>query len=69
MAYAMAGVPTLLPAETFAVTMNYGTFQGANGLALNAAFRVGQYAQFTGGVGYGVDGNILGGRVGMRFGF
>ncbi|MFT2568465.1 hypothetical protein ACMWP8_28805, partial [Escherichia coli] len=40
MAFAMAGVPTLLPHEKVAVTMNYGTFERANGLAFNAAVRV-----------------------------
>lgn len=66
MAFAMAGVPTLLPSERFAVTMNYGTFEGANGLALNAAFRLSDNIQFNGGIGYGPDQNIAGGRVGLR---
>jgi hypothetical protein len=69
MAFAMAGVPTLLPSETFAATMNWGTFQGANGLALNAAVRVGPNVQVNGGVGYGPDERIAGGRVGLRVGW
>ena len=68
MAFAMAGVPTLLPEEKVAATVNYGTFSGANGVAVNAAVRLTKNAQFTGGVGYG-DGGIVGGRVGLRIGF
>jgi hypothetical protein len=66
MAFAMAGVPTLLPSERFAVTMNYGTFEGTSGLALNAALRLNNTLQVTGGIGYGVDEQIAGGRVGLR---
>ena len=70
MAFAMAGVPTLLPTEKFAATMNWGTFQGGNGLAINGAFRVTNNMQLAGGVAYGLDGNnIAGGRVGLRFGW
>ena len=53
MAFAMAGVPTLLPSEKIAMAMNWGTFQGSNGLALNAAVRVSNNVQFNAGVGYG----------------
>jgi hypothetical protein len=66
MAFAMAGVPTLLPGEKVAMTINYGTFEGASGLALNAAFRLTSNMQLTGGIGYGPDENIAGGRVGLR---
>jgi hypothetical protein len=69
MAFAMAGVPTLLPAEKFAATMNWGTFQGGNGVAINGAFRVSNNMQLAGGVAYGVEGNIAGGRVGLRVGW
>jgi hypothetical protein len=69
MAFAMAGVPTLLPHEKLAVTMNYGTFEGTNGLALNAAVRLTESMQFTGGIGYGANEHIAGGRVGLRIGW
>jgi hypothetical protein len=69
MAYAMAGVPTLLPNEKFAATMNYGTFLGGNGLAINGAFRVSSNMQLSGGVAYGLEGNVAGGRVGLRVGW
>jgi hypothetical protein len=68
MAYATAGVPTLLPSEKFAATMNYGTFLGGNGLAINGAFRVSS-KQLSGGVAYGLEGNAAGGRVGLRVGW
>jgi len=69
MAFAMAGVPTLMPHERFAVTMNWGNFQSANGLALNAAVRLDERVQFNAGVGYGANQNIVGGRAGLRFGW
>ena len=47
MAFAMADVPTLMPGETLAMTMNYGTFEGTSGLALNAAFRLSDALQVT----------------------
>ena len=69
MAFAMAGVPTLLPTEKFAATMNLGTFLGGNGLAVNAAFRLTNNMQLAGGVAYGLEGNVAGGRVGLRVGW
>lgn len=69
MAFAMAGVPTVLPHEKIAMTMNYGNFQGTNGLALNAAVRLGEYVQLNGGIGYGINENIAGGRIGVRVGW
>jgi hypothetical protein len=69
MAFAMAGVPTLLPNESFAVTMNWGNFQSVNGLALNAAVRLSTNVQLNGGVGYGPNESLVGGRVGVRVGW
>jgi hypothetical protein len=69
MAFAMAGVPTLMPHEKFAAAMNWGTFQGANGLAFNTAFRISDNVQLNGGVGYGTDERLVGGRVGLRVGW
>jgi trimeric autotransporter adhesin len=69
MAFAMAGVPSLMPSETFAVTMNWGNFQSANGLALNAAARVSNNVQVNAGLGYGANQNLVGGRVGLRVGW
>ena len=69
MAFAMAGVPTLLPHEKVAMTMNYGAFEGTSGMALNAAFRITDAVQLTGGIGYGTNEHIAGGRVGLRMGW
>jgi hypothetical protein len=69
MAFAMAGVPTLLPNEKFAATINYGTFQGAHGFAINTAARLTDNMQLTAGFGYGADERLAGGRVGMRVGW
>jgi trimeric autotransporter adhesin len=49
--------------------MNWGTFQSANGLALNAAVRLAPNVQLNGGVGYGANENLAGGRVGLRVGW
>jgi len=56
MAFAMAGVPWLERGERFAVSANWGTFQGTNGLALNAALRLSTNVQGTAGVAYGANG-------------
>jgi hypothetical protein len=69
MAFAMAGVPTLLPTERVAMTANWGNFQGANGMAINAAFRVADAIQINAGLGVGLTQNIQGGRLGVRVGF
>ncbi|RXH05444.1 MULTISPECIES: YadA-like family protein [Bradyrhizobium] len=69
MAMAMAGVPTVLPSERVAFTMNYGNFQGQNGLALNGAVRLNDNLQFTGGVGYSTNQNLVGARAGLRVGW
>ena len=68
MAFAMAGVPTLLQSETFAMSGNWGTFEGENGLAMNAALRLAKNVQLNGGVAWGLDQDIAGGRVGVRVG-
>ena len=69
MAFAMAGVPSLMPNETFAATMNWGTFQSAHGLALNAAYRLHSNIQINGGIAYGANERIAGGRAGIRVGW
>ena len=67
--YRNGGVPTLLPTERFAATLNYGNFLGQNGFALNTALRLADNVQLTGGIGYGADEHIAGGRVGLRVGW
>jgi len=69
MAFAMAGVPTVLPNERVAFTMNYGNFQGQNGMAINGAVRLDNNFQLTGGVGYAANQNIVGARAGLRVGW
>jgi YadA-like membrane anchor domain len=69
MAFAMAGVPTVMPNERFVVSMNWGNFQSANGLALNAALRLDNRVQLNAGVGYGANQNIVGARAGLRIGW
>src|SRR5262249_25743520 len=41
--------------ERFAVSMDWGTFQGTNAVALNAAFRLGTNVQANGGLAYGAQ--------------
>jgi hypothetical protein len=69
MAFAMAGVPTVLPNETFVMTANWGTFEGENGVAAGAAVRLSGHLQLNGGVAWGLNENIAGGRVGARVGW
>jgi autotransporter adhesin len=67
MAIAMGGAPGLAAHEKFAVTMNWGTFEGANGTAINAALRLADNIQLNAGFGYGPDEKIAAGRAGVRF--
>lgn len=69
MAFAMAGVPTLLPNEKVAMAFNYGAFEGANGLAFNIATRINAHMQFNAGLAYGPNQDIAAGRVGLRVGW
>ena len=69
MAFAMGGTPWLLPTERFAVSMDYGTFQGTNALALTAAVRLGTNVQANRGLAYGANGGGAGGRAGVRVGW
>jgi hypothetical protein len=69
MAFAMAGVPTLLPNEKVAMAFNYGAFEGANGLAFNIATRINEHIQFNAGIAYGPNEDIAAGRVGLRVGW
>jgi len=69
MAFAIAGTPWLLPTERFAVAMDWGTFQGTNAVALNAAFRLSTNVQANGGLAYGANGGGVGGRAGVRVGW
>lgn len=66
-ALAMAGVPTLTQTETFAMSANWGAFEGENGFAAGGALRVGQNMQVNGGIGFG--GETVGGRAGVRLGW
>lgn len=69
MAFAMAGVPTVMPNQRFAVSMNWGTFEHQHGLALNAAVRVDNHVQFNAGIGYGTNQSVVGGRAGFVVGW
>lgn len=69
MAFAMAGAPNLLPHERFAMTGSWGTFEGENGLAVNAVVRLAKRMQLNGGVAWGLKESMAGGRVGLRLGW
>ena len=68
MAFAM-GAPTVLPNETFVATFNWGTFQGAHGLAVSGAYRVSNNIQLNGGVAFSPNQSVAGGRAGVRLGW
>ena len=67
-AIAMALSGSGLPAgKRFAVAVNYGTFGGTGALALSSHARIDDNTVVSGGISYGVDQNLVGGRVGMQF--
>lgn len=67
MSLAMDGVGDLGPDEHVAISMNFGTFGGQNGMAAGIAFRASDHLTVNGGIGSGVNGGLVGGRVGARF--
>jgi hypothetical protein len=69
MAFAMSGTPWVMPTESFAMSLNWGTFQGTNALAWSGALRLGDNVQANGGIAYGTNGGGVGGRVGVRIGW
>lgn len=69
MAFAMAGAPTLSANETFAISGNWGGYEGKSGVAFGAALKLDGNTQLTGGVGYGVNDGTVGGRAGVRIGW
>jgi autotransporter adhesin len=67
-AMAMALTGSSLPAgKKFAVAVNYGTFAGTSAIALSSHLRVSENAVVSGGLSYGVDQNLFGGRAGVQF--
>lgn len=66
MSLAMDGVGDLGRDEHVAISMNFGTFGGQNGMAAGIAFRAADHLTFNGGIGTGVNGGLVGGRVGAR---
>lgn len=67
MSFAMAGVGDIAPGETVAISANWGTFGGRNGLAGGFAVRATENVSFNGGVAFGDKGGAVGGRAGIRF--
>ena len=67
MAFAMSASPTLLPGKKFALSANWGTFQGENGAALTGAIRLSGDIQLNGAFAYGFRENMSGGRAGLSF--
>src|SRR5690606_35585854 len=66
---ARAGAPTLLPMEGFALTANWGQFEGEHGLAAGFAVRLDSKVQLNGGVAYGPSQSTVGTRLGIRIGW
>lgn len=66
MAMAMAGAG--LPADkNYAVSINWGNFEGSNAFAGTAQARVSENFLLHGGIGYGASNGSVGGRAGMTF--
>ncbi|HWX55008.1 MAG TPA: hypothetical protein VN176_10510, partial [Verrucomicrobiae bacterium] len=67
MAFAMSASPTLLPGKKFALSANWGTFQGENGGAMSGAIRIFKDMQLNGAWAYGFRENMSGGRAGLSY--
>jgi hypothetical protein len=64
----MAGSTWLEPQENWAVTANWGEFNGFGGAAVTGALRLDGNVSVNAGVGVSDDGKEWGGRVGIRIG-
>ncbi len=69
MSMAMAGTTDLQTDEHFAVSANWGTYQGQNGAAFGVAYRVADHLSVNGGFAGSLNGGAMGGRAGIRFGW
>jgi hypothetical protein len=67
MAFAMSAAPTLMPGKKFALSANWGTFQGTNGTALTGAMRIARDVQFNAAFAYGLRENMSAGRAGLSY--
>jgi hypothetical protein len=61
--------PTLLPGENFALTGNWGTFEGENAVAFSGTLRIANNISLNGGVGFGASSGNVGRRAGLRIGW
>ena len=67
MSFAMSGAGDLAPGETVALSANWGTFGGRNGLAAGFAVRASDHVTFNGAAAFGDKDGAVGGRAGVRF--
>lgn len=67
MAMALAGGAQLAPTENGAVSVDFGTFDGKNAVAVNGGFRLNRNLSASAGIGVGLEDNLVGGRAGLRF--
>jgi hypothetical protein len=67
LALAMVGGLTLPDGNTYAISGNWGTFEGENALAFGAIARVSKNVYVTGGFGAGLNNGTFGGRAGISF--
>lgn len=66
--------PDLVGAETFGLAMNWGNFEGSNAIGISAAgvlgnnlVMPGDRLAIAGGIGFGLDEDTVGGRVGIQW--
>ena len=68
MAIALGGSGSILPEDkNFAVSTNWGTFQGQNALGFSGVGRLNDNWFLNGGVGAGMNQGTVGGRAGVTF--
>jgi hypothetical protein len=68
-AFAMAGTPWVGENEKFAVTANWGYFEGHDGFAVAGAVKIVKHVQFNGAFGIANREGMPGGRIGLRLGW
>jgi hypothetical protein len=67
MAIALGAGAPLQAEQNGAISFNLGHFDGANALGFNGSARINDKLVLNGGLGYGVQENVFGGRIGLLY--
>ena len=68
-ALAVGGGAHLEPGQNFALSGNWGNYEGQNGIGVGVRARLSDYVSFQGGFGAGLNSGTTGGSAGLSIGW